>query len=178
MSVNFHPSMAPITGYRVCDVTGGRSETIHRTHAEAGAEFSRLREEGTLLPGCTDEFYGPEGMYIDALTADNGADRDVEVSVSNTNAALILEALGLLPDDVSFDDVCCGSMDAGDLLGRALMALALAPEDEGMPAYEMVGSGAPMIQCGRHPGYLQDRLNQIQELARWCLRHRRDVEWS
>ena len=179
MSVTFAPEMAPIIGYQVADVTGGRSETIHANYDKAGEELSTRQNTGQMLPGCTDpEWVQMSGMHIDILTTDCGDSDGQEVNVSNTNAAAILEALGLVGGDVEFSDVCSGVMDPAEFQGRVLTALAIAPADEGMPEYEMSGSGARMIQCGRRPGYLQDRLAQLHDLAQWCVEQGRSIVWS
>jgi len=108
---------------------------------------------------------------------------DPEVNVSNANARLLLEALGLPFEDGS------GSLDADDFLGRVLTALAVAPEDAGVPVHQMVPGestifgpvvegGATFIDCGRRPGYLQERLLQLEEVATHSLLAGRKVSWG
>jgi hypothetical protein len=100
------------------------------------------------------------------------------VNMSNANAADVLSALGL--------DACAlatqgAALDADDLLGRCLIALAVAPEDEGFDAYELTrdevyanpllaalggGEGGPRVfRGGRRPGYLQERVRQVASIA-------------
>jgi hypothetical protein len=101
------------------------------------------------------------------------APEDMDVNMSNRNAAFVADALG-----ISLDPDWCGSMPATDFQGRVLTALALAPKDEGMPSYEVPGPGARMIEGARHPGDLQDRLRQLHTLAQWAVAHGAEVWWS
>ncbi len=98
---------------------------------------------------------------------------DLDVNMCNRNAMFVCEALGieLAPD-------WCGDMSAEDFQGRVVMALALAPVDEGMPSYEHVGTGARMIEGERPAGYLQERLSQLHKLAAWAIEHDAQVTWG
>jgi hypothetical protein len=107
-----------------------------------------------------------------------------EVNVTNLNARLLLNALGL---EGGLD--LTGGCDAGDFLGRVLIALAIAPPDEGVPSHRMVPGetspfgnvvegGATMINCGRSEGYLQERLVELEAVARWALAEGREVTWA
>ncbi|QGH75334.1 hypothetical protein I5G61_gp86 [Mycobacterium phage Quesadilla] len=98
---------------------------------------------------------------------------ELDVNMSNSNAARVAEALGF-----SLDPDWCGEMDAEAFLGRVLMALAVSPADEGMPSFEVAGPGARMIEGARRPGYLQDRLAQLHELALWARAHSTPIWWS
>lgn len=92
---------------------------------------------------------------------------ELDVNMSNTNAALVCATLG-----IELEPDWDGEMDAPLFLGRVVMAMALAPSDEGMPSYEHVGPGARMIEGARRPGYVQDRLLALHALAYalvwWC----------
>jgi hypothetical protein len=102
-----------------------------------------------------------------------GAPDDLDVNMNNRNAAFVADALGF-----SLDPDWCGEMTAGDFQGRVVLALALAPSDEGMPSYEVAGPGARMIEGARRPGYLQDRLTALHALAAWAVDHGAQVWWS
>lgn len=106
-----------------------------------------------------------------------GSPDDLDVNMSNSNAARVCESLG-----ISLDPDWCGDMPADDFMGRVLMALALSPADEGMPSYEHVtGPGtARMIEGARRPGYLQERLTQLHALASWAWANDRTalVSWA
>lgn len=107
------------------------------------------------------------------FTASQGAPDELDVNMNNRNAAMVCEALG-----IELDPDWCGEMDAADFQGRVLMALALSPADEGMPSYEHAGPGARMVEGARRPGYLQERLGQLHELAAWAVGHGAEVWWS
>jgi len=93
------------------------------------------------------------------------------VNVSNTNASAILERLG-----VEFD--YCGSIDAADMLGRALVG-NIGRDDSGVDSTEDARLGcATMIDCGLRPGYFDDRLGQIADLADYAARHGHLILWS
>ena len=101
----------------------------------------------------------------------NEAPEDLIINMCNGNAVRVTEALGIDLEDEGW----CGSMSAKDFLGRVVMALALAPVDEGMPSYDHVGPGARMIEGARRPGYLQERLGQLHELAQWAVANEAEV---
>lgn len=112
---------------------------------------------------------------------------DIEVNVANANAVRVLDVLGLRGPG---SEELAGQCDAQDFHGRTLLALAILPEDEEMPAYQLqpgeqsdvvralVGDGATVWQGSRRAGYLQDRLRQLAELAEFCARHGHLVLWA
>ena len=70
-----------------------------------------------------------------------------------------------------------------------LTALAISPEDAGVPAHRLVPGestifgpvaefGATFIDCGRREGYLQERLVQLEEVATAALRAGKKVSWG
>ena len=99
------------------------------------------------------------------------------VNMSNRNARPVLESLG-----IEGDDLWCGSMDAQEFLGRVLMALAVAPTDEGLPEHEWEGASefgfGRFIDAGREPGYLQARLERLHEVAAAAVADGLQVVWS
>lgn len=114
---------------------------------------------------------------------------EYEVNMSNSNAVRVAESLGFRLDPDGDGDLY-GQMDATEFLGHVLMALALAPADEGMPAFELspgdsagifgvVREGGPrFIQGARRPGYLQDRLRELHALAEWAVANSQPVQWG
>lgn len=94
-----------------------------------------------------------------------------ELNMANGNAAAILQLLGL-PADPG------GEATAEQMLGRILIAQALldvATDDEnGTPD---VHDGR-VIYCGRRPGYLAERLADLQEIATWAHQHHVPVVWG
>jgi hypothetical protein len=107
------------------------------------------------------------------FTAAGADERELDVNMSNSNAAMVAEALGF-----SLDPDWCGEMGGADFQGRVLLALAISPADEGMPSYEHAGPGARMIEGARRPGYLQERLGQLHELASFAVETGVEVWWS
>lgn len=99
----------------------------------------------------------------------------LEVNMSNRNAASVAASLG-----IELDPDWCGQMAPADFLGRVLMALAIAPADEGMPSHELPRSPgqARWIEGARPQGYLQERLGQLHALATWALGHDSPIIWG
>jgi hypothetical protein len=109
------------------------------------------------------------------------------VNLANGNAVRLLAVLGY-PLDTEEGPV--GDAPAADFLGRVLVALALAPDDEAMPAYrmtaeelspalrELCGGGATVWQGPRREGYLQDKLERLETLARFCVEQGYAVLWA
>lgn len=100
----------------------------------------------------------------------------LQINMSNTNACRVCEALGI---DLASDD-WVGDMPAEAFLGRVLLALAISPTDDGMPSYEHqpVGTGPTVIEGGRRPGYLQERLAQLHALGEYAISMRSEVWWA
>lgn len=116
------------------------------------------------------------------------ADPAPAVNVLQAEALAVLGALGYpvapaTPEgrdgDVFAAVDLAGIEDAAAFEGRVAVALALAPVDEGMPAYDDTQPGGPRWHgCGRRPGYLQEKLVALAELARWCAERGRAVHWA
>lgn len=122
---------------------------------------------------------------------------DYEINMTGQNAAFILEHLGLVtrpvqdrieraehtPEDpftaavldaAVLDVDLCGHATGQDFLGRVLIALALAPFDEGTPTLD----AGRVVAFGRPEGYAQERLAQLRDLAEAAVRHGRTIAWS
>lgn len=172
MSVTFEPTPGPIDHHIVECLNCGATQRF----ADSGPAFDLVRagDEGTgFLNDCTDKSpYGCGGSAITYGVESVGV--PPQVNISNDNARLILSLLGVVHDG---EDLF-GALPASDLLGRALIALAVAPVDEGVPAHEVPGPGARLVNCGRHPGYSEDRLRAIAEVAQWAITHDREVQWG
>jgi hypothetical protein len=91
-----------------------------------------------------------------------------DVNLSNTNARLLLEALGFT------DDELYGELNGELFLGRILLAEAVSPVDAGRPT---VRTGN-FVECGRDEGYLQHRLAQLRTLAEWAHLHGATITWG
>lgn len=113
-----------------------------------------------------------------------------QLNVTNVNAALILRALGLLseigaaailgPQPGLTPDGCpdlFGECDAADFLARIDLALALHPTDPGVPWHAITDAGN-VIDCGRRPGYLHERLHELRDVATFAHADQRRVVWS
>jgi len=80
-----------------------------------------------------------------------------QASVAYGWAMLVGEALGF----TSFEDeVCLGEESIESFKGRVLLALAVAPEDEGMPVHT-VGTVLGEARTHRPAGYLQAKLRAL-----------------
>jgi hypothetical protein len=99
-----------------------------------------------------------------------------DVNVSNTNAVMILQRLGL---EVDFDEgELCGNADPDDILGRAMLG-NVGRDDSGTRSTEERGAGgATFVDCGLRAGYFGDRLGAIAELATEAKRLGMVVAWA
>lgn len=133
---------------------------------------------------------GPRGARDDSFPGRAG-EAEPALNVTNTNARALLRALGLLPelgaddvidaaitgrapDPISAGNDLEGECDSTDLLGRVDLALALCPPDAGVPGYAL---DSRTIDCGRRPGWLQDRLAALREIAVYAGARGRRVDW-
>lgn len=174
MSVTFSAEYreSDVVGFHITSVCGCTG-LAHSTYDEAEAAYRELpgSESGEPhLPECSMD---PRdwAIYRPSIEAIEIHDRP-EMNVSNTNARGLLELLGLDVEDMS------GEVDAKGLVGRILMAQALASGDVGRPAISESSEGSPtMIDCGRSVGYYDSRLTELAEIARWSAEHDRLVVW-
>ena len=97
-----------------------------------------------------------------------------EVNMSNSNAHRVALTLGIDLEEWGW----AGEMDAQEFLGRVLLALALEPEDAGIPPHEVPTGGPRLIECGRREGYLQERLGHLHDLAQHAIRVGKPVQFS
>lgn len=106
---------------------------------------------------------------------------DLGFNVSNANAAALLAHIGYLPAErIDVDpalapqpviDPNCGALDADDVRGRCLLALAVGGvfSDEGAETIGYQGEGgATMLHVGRPAGYFADRVEQLAALATYA----------
>jgi hypothetical protein len=94
------------------------------------------------------------------------------LNLSDGNAAQVFDLLGLHYDG----DV--GETSAEDLLGRVLLAQALldvtADDEDGRPEVSV----GRLIECGRRPGYLAEKLSEVHAIATWAHERQLAVWWS
>jgi hypothetical protein len=164
----------------VCTAVVPSDRRIFSTYAEAVAGLT------THPDLCTDPFCDTQTPFVAARTA---ADDEPTVQTSSVNGRLLLRALGLLPElgaeavttgaaedhmDLGGSDDLAGVCDSAELLDRIEVALALHPADEGIPWHTV---SINVIDCGRRPGYLHDRLTALREVALYAQRSHRSVDW-
>ena len=163
MSVTFSPATpesVAIAHNLTCVCGAWVFDVVYPDYASA----CRARYAGNIKSACDDEIcvISSRGGVLFPVPAVEFP----EVNLANGNACMILEVLGI---DVA-DDLC-GEVSADDFLGRILIALALSPVDEGMPAYKISGDddeGATIWQAPRPVGYTQDVLNRLREVAEFA----------
>jgi hypothetical protein len=173
----------------------------HGSYEDALAEVLTAGSARGPLPGCEMPDICPDyPLRVHGVDPDGDTP---EVNVSEHNAVRLADLLGFPATEPSNTDpaptLCaaareadglpgtvpdpavlpCAAGDAGqipaeDFLGRVLVALALTPEDAGVDGY---WSGRTHMG-GRRAGYLQRRLVELHDLARWCADRGRDVVWG
>jgi hypothetical protein len=109
---------------------------------------------------------------INQISKSFDTDMDPELQVSNGNGLYILQTLGFEQPEYT------GVLSADDFKGRVLLAEALSPVDEGLPSYQLATNGATIYNCGRAPGYLQDKLIQLLKIAEFAKANNSDVTWG
>ena len=117
-----------------------------------------------VAPVCGDELCAAYSCSVIATDSEDVP----EVNMANTNARHLLDTLGLDAEDA------CGSITGADMLGRILIAQAVAPADEGTASY----TEGIMTHIGRSAGYTEDRLMDIELVARFAVERNLEVQWS
>jgi hypothetical protein len=186
VSVTFQPepdacSRAVIDYQLECAVEPRRDQRSFATYEAAVAGLADHAQHC----GCF-----PDTRYI---ASRRPCDDESAINVSSVNGALLLRALGLLPelgaaavrDELDLPQLLsghetsdlAGTCEASDFLARIDLALALSPADEGRP-WHPVTPGSNFIDCGRRGGYLQERLHELREIAVFAHTHERRMTWS
>lgn len=167
MSVTFAPEHhdSDITGWGIqCACGATRTSVLAIQHAEVVARLT------TDTPVCGDEMCGADKG---AVVPFGPVEEVPYVQMSNANARYVLDALG-----VGYEDVACGTLPALDVLGRVLVAVAIAPVDEGVPAHETREGGVTYIEGGRRPGYLDEALDSLRDVIDWAIARDRQIGWG
>lgn len=165
MSVTIHPEphATDVLGWGLTCDCGQVTTSVLGGTPEAAADFV-----GTL-----DLHHGDD--YCAAFTLGHVVDIPAvevpSVNMANANADTVMDALGFSGDEVYFGE--CG---AEDFLGRVLLALGVVPEDAGVPV--TTSDDGWIVDCGRGPHYIQDRLDHLHEVAIWAVEHGRMVAWA
>lgn len=169
MSVTFAPTFATsdIIGHIVVCAGDLAWSTAPVDYVEAHAQ--KLIHDDS----CPKEYCRYDGGTVEAVErADVAAVGNL--NVNNRNAIDVLRALGL---EANYDDLS-GQIDATDLLGRLLVALAVQPVDQGIDTRASSTSGATIIECGRPDGYLHSRFEELTVIARRAAAIGRTVTWA
>lgn len=169
MSVTFQPALQDSDFIGTVATCAGDDTAItltpmpHEDAALAGLVHS---------DACEDEICRVYGANLDVALAHT--DLEVSVNVADGNASHLLDVLGLPFDGNG------GHLDAADFKGRVLVAMALNPVDAGVPAHTAHSDllGMTVIDAGRRPGYTDERLTHLLEVAEAALRQGRDVSWA
>lgn len=167
MSVTFFIEAIPTGEYvAVCYVpsTGAHVEVARANSYEAALDGTDNHKNECEL---CDQY----GIYVHPVMDVEGG----EVNLSNTNAIMMFNVLGIEIDDYDL----AGSMSGDKFLGHVLTALATDRDDSGISdVVEPNDGGATMIHCGLPAGYWNDRLNALHDLAQEAARLGRNVIWS
>jgi hypothetical protein len=166
MSVTFSPAEDFNLPYRHVCSCGEYWGRTFPTFYEADKQL------GFYKSHCRNQRCQADPMWVEAL------DRTPEVNVSNTNSVVILDALDI-QQGVDFADRCFGTMTGQEFSDRILFARASSVSDAGLPAYQgthpVLGS---VINCGRPEGYLENILEELQEIADYAVAHNLTVSWG
>lgn len=185
MSITFAAEPGPIASYQVgCRCTGTEKVTVAVTdhlavseaYQTAVAVLVEFRDGARpWFAGCIDELCQQELPWIIPVeeTPRGEEEPSPEVNVSNHNGRELLTALGYLTAGEACD-MWSGTDTADGFLGRVLLAEALLPADEGVPAH----AAGRVIECGRPAGYMQDRLTELREVAQFAVTYGRSVCWA
>ncbi|WP_052362783.1 hypothetical protein [Gordonia alkanivorans] len=175
MSISFTPEFdaTDIAGWQITNVCGCTSK-LFSSYADATAAYVQLPgyngDDSPYLPGCgMDE--NDRATFRPSIHAVENHQYPT-VTLANTNARGLLDRLGLPGDD-------SGSVDSTDLIGRILLAQALCGPDEGVPSSVAPRkSGPTLVEGGRLPGYYDDVLTRLVNVATWAMTHARPVTWQ
>jgi len=94
----------------------------------------------------------------------------LRVNLSNSNAEMVLERLG-----IPFD--YCGTVAADDMLGRALVA-NVGRDDTGAAPTEDTYGHATIVECGVPEGYYENVMGRLVALATEAKFNNFDIGWS
>lgn len=167
MSVTFAPDLdlsnAP---YGVACACGAvKSAVVYPSYADAYAAVFVL--QSVVAPVCGDDHCAAYSTRL-VLNVDLP-----EVNVSNYNAKDILDLLGYRVEE-DFSERCAGSLTAEDFLGRLLVAEAINPSDEGIPAT----TEGIVTHCGRPVGYMEARISELRSVVEYAKEKNVGIYWS
>jgi hypothetical protein len=186
MSTTFQPTPGNPTGFKVGCTCDNNRGPVFGNYADA-AEWYEANNclhgpvPAEALVGCEDVEYCSMGsIFIQAQFAEVAP----SLNVSNGNAVVILEALGMAPEVIDTEFGPCtadayGSMSADDFLGRVLAAEVMSVGDPGTETEVLAEEGkATFVMCGRREGYVDEKLSVLREIALWAQAHQVEVQWA
>jgi hypothetical protein len=189
VSITFRPepdarSRAVIDYHYDCDVEPRRDQRRFATYEAAVAGLADHAQH------CVALLCVPDAVYV---ASRRPYDDEPAMNVSTVNGALLLRAVGLIPevgaaavlDEPDSDPLpathdtsdLAGTCEALDFLARIDLALALSPYDAGRP-WHPVTPGSNVSDCGRPVGYLHDRLHELREIAEFAHTHQHPMSWA
>lgn len=115
--------------------------------------------------------------YLDGCEAARRAANGPELNVHNQGAGALLRLLHL----TGYDNELSGEIDAAALIARIRAVGRVRPVDPGTPTVEGGGPGTGQchwVEVGRRPGYLNDRLGDLLQVAEHAQTLGRTVSWS
>lgn len=178
MGVTF-TATAAVTGYQMICCDGEHRDARTWPAGTLVARIEREHAAGCVDPTCIDYQGGTlEPIYAVPIEP---------VEVGQVNARRVLDALGYptSPDGIGSNDPfepfdnATGEAGAADFAGRVLTALALSPDDTGMPGTDEYDSrGTRWVGFGWRPGYLQDTLGRLRSLAEVARAHNLTITWA
>lgn len=169
MSVSFGPAFCELGAewVVVCSCGSVRNSEVYGSREELRGVLDTMYKNG-VRSKCEDIYCVSDGLGWIQKTVE-----DPEVSLSNANAATLLDVLGIKVGE-DFSERCTGVLDANDFLGRILVARALSPVDAGVPAFQE----GNMIDCGRVEGYVDTRLAELESVAIWSRERNLQIVWG
>lgn len=170
MSIAFSTPPSDIAGFAfTCGHENGLTEHRFGSYEEASKVLQVEMDAHGFTGGlavCGDVDYCGYGlMHIQAVETDPSP----SMNVTGSNAVHLLKLLGL-PSITDEDGSLAGSTAAEDFLGRVLAAQA----DLG----ERPAAAAPGFYVGRHPGYSEERLSDLRDLAAFAISRGRQIQWA
>lgn len=163
MSVTFSVESPLIGWVTSCACGQVRTTKMYETYDAVRAAIDTKVEN----PTCADCADYCEPPRADGVTLFEEAP---EVNVSNTNAVTLLRALGLFEEDGDLT----GTLSGAEFASKVMQARVMEPQDAGVSP---VTYGA-VIDCGRHPGYVQERLDSLQEIGNFAWDKDIAVTWG
>lgn len=129
--------------------------------------YEAYQQKSFYKSTCRDQLCNAYPMQVESV------DEAPDVNISNANAVEILDALDYRQGE-DFSDRCTGSMTAEEFAERLLFARASSVGDPGVPATR----DGNIINFGRRPGYVDEVLQMLQDVADYAASNNLMVQWA